>query len=285
MIKIKYSILLIVFVVSIRSSFGQFQLPDGVTATPSFLDEIRKNYAGENAYPFDLNTVSQTVKIPVRVHVIKNRNGFAGVNLVDVNNSVSIANSYFKNIGIRFFIDSVNYVNDYNYGYITNDSNTVELLAKFGLVNRINLFLADSVKKAPYRSYGYTYFPNVADSNYIFLDKNYIAGNALTTLLGHFMGLLSTHENLGGSELANENNCSASGDYICDTYADPDLYNQVDSTCKYIGTARDNNGKYFVPSVANLMSHSRDYCKCIFSPLQYRRMYYYYLKYRQNLKY
>ena len=99
------------------------------------------------------------------------------------------------------------------------------------------------------------------------------------------MGLLSTHESLGGRELASEKNCAEGGDFICDTYADPDLFDQVIDSCKYIGTMRDDNGRYFVPSVANLMSNSPDECKCILTPLQYRRIYYYFKKYRQYLNY
>jgi hypothetical protein len=133
--------------------------------------------------------------------------------------------------------------------------------------------------------YGFTYFPDIADSNFIYLDKNYANGNSLTTMLGHFMGLLSTHETAGGRELANENNCATSGDFICDTYADPDLFNEVIDSCQYIGTMRDDNGQYYVPSVANIMSNSPDHCKCILTPLQYRRVYYYYHKYRQYLNY
>jgi hypothetical protein len=283
--KLKYSLLIFLFIFNGYNSIAQLPFPDGVKATTSFINEIKKNYDDENAYPFDLNTVSVFVKIPVRVHIVKNTEGVPGANLTQIYSCVNNTNGFFKNIGIQFFIDSVNYVDDYNYGYITNDKNTIELLTKFAIKNRINLFLVDSVEKNGIRSYGYTYFPDISDSNFIFLDKKYIAGNALSTLMGHFMGLLSTHENLGGSELASEKNCSTSGDFICDTYADPDLYNQVDSVCRYTGSSRDDSGRYYVPSVANMMSNSNDHCKCIFSPLQYRRMYYYYLKYRQKLKY
>jgi len=265
--------------------FAQQPLPDGVTATQSYMNLIKQNYTNENAYPFEINNVDILVNIPIRIHIIKNSKGLAGVASASVDNSVNTANNFFKNIGIHFFIDSVNYINDYNYSFITYNYNKKELLTQFAVANRINLFLADSIQMGTTQCYGFTYFPDVTDSNYIFLNKKYITGNYLTTMLGHFMGLLSTHETLGGAELASEKNCATSGDFICDTYADPDLFEQVDSTCKYNGTKRDNNGKYYVPSVANIMSNSLDNCKCIFTPLQYRRMYYYYLKYRQYLKY
>jgi hypothetical protein len=283
--KIKYIVLTAFLFVNHPGLFAQELLPDGVTVTASFLDEIKTNYNLENAFPFELNSDTLSVKIPIRVHIVRSINGQTGVIPISVYNSVNNANNYFKNIGINFFIDSIHIIEDYNYAYIANNRNTDELLTKFALDNRINLFLVDSVKKNYFRSYGFTYFPDVVDSNYIFLDKNYIFGNSLVTLLGHFMGLLSTHEFSGGRELVNQINCSSSGDYICDTYADPDLFEQVGNSCKYMGSAKDYTGNYYVPSVANIMSDALDKCKCVFTPLQYRRMYYYYLKYRQYLKY
>ncbi len=192
-----------------------------------------------------------------------------------------LANGYFKNAGIHFFIDTIEYINDYNYSFITYNNLKKELLTKYAVSNMINLFLADSIKLGDDYTYGFTYFPDVADSNFIYLNKSYARGNYLTTMLGHYMGLLSTHETAGGRELASENNCSSAGDFICDTYADPDLFNEVIDSCRYIGTMRDDNGRYYVPSVANIMSNSPDECKCILTPRQYRRIYYYYDRYRR----
>jgi hypothetical protein len=279
--KIRFILILFLFVIS-RFAFAQ--LPDGVTATSSYLDTIIKNYTNENAFYFDLSSIKTSVNISIQVHIIKNIKGTSGVSTTDIYSSVNNANTYFKNIGIHFFIDSIDYVNDYNYSYITYNTNRIELLTKHSTANKINLFLADSIVLGTTQSYGFTYFPNVTDSNFIFLDKDYIPGNALTTMLGHFMGLLSTHETAGGMELASEKNCAASGDFICDTYADPDLYDQVDDDCTYTGSMKDGDGKYYVPSVANIMSNSLPNCKCIFTPLQYRRMYYYYKRCRQYLK-
>jgi hypothetical protein len=259
------------------------QLRDGVTATPSFLDTIRTNYADENSFNFDLYSVNPVVNIPVRVNIIMNRGGLAGVMIQDINYSMDAANSFFKNAGIRFFTDTVQYINDYNYSFIAYNKLKKELLTKYAVNNAINLFLADTIKLGPDYSYGFTYFPDVPDSNFIYLNKSYARGNYLTTMLGHYMGLLSTHETAGGRELADETNCSSGGDFICDTYADPDLFNEVIDSCRYIGTMRDDNGKYYIPSVANIMSESPDRCKCILTPLQYRRIYYYFHRYRKYL--
>lgn len=280
----KRNILLVVSLILIHFTVSA-QLPDGVTATQSFLNEIIKNYNDENSFPFDLNAITAHVNIPIEVHVVMNIKGNAGVNQNSIYNNVELTNGYFKKVGIHFFIDTIDYVNDYNYSYIAYNNLKKELLVKYAVNNRINLFLVDSIKLGSFKSYGFTYFPDVADSNFIYLDKNYVGGNSLTTMLGHFMGLLSTHETAGGRELSSEKNCATSGDFICDTYADPDLLNEVVDSCKYIGTMRDDIGEYYVPSVANIMSNSPDHCKCILTPLQYRRIYYYYHRYRQYLNY
>ncbi len=284
MARLKYTLISMLVLISF-SSKAQFALPDRVAGTPSYLDEIVKNYTDEKAYPFSLNTADLNANVPIRIHIIKNSKGLTGVKTSDIQSSITLANSFFLNIGIRFFIDSVNVINDYNYGFITNNHLKKELLTLYAAQNKINLFLADSIQTGSEKTYGFTYFPTDADSNFIFLDKRYAKGNYLTTMLGHFMGLLSTHESGKGRELASEKNCSTAGDFICDTYADPDLFGQVDSTCNYSGSVRDNEGKYFIPTVANVMSNSPDACKCIFTPLQYKRMYYYFLKYRQKLRF
>lgn len=278
--KIKAYVVLWIFLIPLSTVA---QLPDGVTVTQSFLDTIRVNLKAEDSFSFDIKSIQSYARIPIRAHIIMNINGTPGVTTDKIINSVILANSYFRNAGLEFFIDSIDYVADYNYSYIKYNNLRKELLVKHNAGGRINLFLADSVEMGPSFSYGFTYFPDVPDSNTIYIVKRYLTGNSLSTMLGHFMGLLSTHETAGGRELSSEKNCRESGDYICDTYADPDLSNQVVDSCKYIGTMRDDNGNYFVPSVANLMSGSPDECKCIFTPQQYRRINFYFKKYRYYL--
>jgi hypothetical protein len=259
------------------------QLPDGVSCTNSFLKIILKNYNDENKLNFQPGTIDTSVNISIRVYIVMNSKGFSTITANDVNNDIKLTNIYFNNIGINFFVDSIVYVDDYNYSNITYNHERTELLTKYSIPNEINLYLVDSIKLGNSQSYGFTYFPDIPDSNYIFICKDYFSGNSLSTMLGHFMGLLSTHETLNGVELVNEKNCAIAGDLICDTYADPNLFNLVVDTCQYIGNAKDLNGAYLIPSVANIMSNTMDHCKCTFSTLQYRRMYYYYYKYRQYL--
>lgn len=281
MFKIKQNFLVILL--CLMRSVAIAQLPDGVVGTESFIKLIANNYKAENALAFDPAGINISAKIPISVHVVMNTEGLSGINKSDIYSSVSTANSVFKNAGIVFFIDKFDYIGDYNYSFITNNYLKKEVLTLYSVKNSVNLFVVDSIILGSARIYGFTYFPDQPDSNQIYLDKKYAGGNSLTTLLGHFMGLLSTHETTGGNELVAGTNCAASGDFICDTYADPNIYGLVDDSCRYQGTLKDLNGKYYLPSVANFMSDAPDKCKCVFTPLQYRRIYYYCRNYRQYL--
>ena len=148
------------------------QLPDGVTATQSFLSEITKNYKDENLLSFDLNAITTHVNIPVEVHIVMNIKGNAEVNQKSIYNSVVLTNSYFKEVGIHFFVDTIDYVNDYNYSYIAYNNLRKELLVKYAVNNRINLFIVDSIKLGSFYSYGFTYFPGQELPEREFSDDN-----------------------------------------------------------------------------------------------------------------
>ncbi len=115
-------------------------------ATQSFLDTIRVNYADENSFSFDLYSISPIVNLPVKVNIIINKDGSAGVDQQDIKYSVDVANGYFKNAGIQFFIDTIEYINDYNYSFVTYNDLKKELLTKYAVSDMINLFLADSIR-------------------------------------------------------------------------------------------------------------------------------------------
>ena len=81
------------------------QLPDGVTATQSFLNAIVSNYAEENSVSFDLNTINTQANIPIRVHIIMNIKGLPGVTPGKYYQQPGSGKHFFRNAGIRFFID------------------------------------------------------------------------------------------------------------------------------------------------------------------------------------
>jgi hypothetical protein len=260
------------------------QLPDGTKTTREWIDEIVKNLDEEESLLYNAASVYNSAQLSIAVYIVRDDNGMANCNESDIVAGIGLLNSYFHTINLSFRLRPVQYIDDYNYGNLQDELYMDELVKKHSEDRTINLYLVESIKVDSIRCYGFTYFPNDTIRNYIFLDKEMIQGNYLTTLMGHFLGLLSTHETLGGDELVNEKNCAASGDFICDTWADPNLFGWVDRTCTYLGNHADRQGESYVPSVANLMSESYDECKCILTPNQYRRMLYYLKNYRYYLR-
>jgi hypothetical protein len=102
--------------------------------------------------------------------------------------------------------------------------------------------------------------------------------------LGHYFGLLHTHETANGAENVTRNNgdgcwnCQTAGDLLCDTPADPDLSETANDypSCAYTGTGTDAcNGDSYVPMIDNIMSYADKYCRDVFTSEQIERMAYY----------
>ena len=260
------------------------QLPDATSATASFASKLVINLPQENSLKFDTASVDLSVKLSIAVYVVRDINGNLNFDSASILPILGNINNYFKPIGISFIVNSVKIIDDYNYSYLSVKNIPKEMLIKHSTENTINLYLVDSISKDSVSYYGFTYFPDDTLHNYIFLSKYFFDANYLSCLLGHFFGLLSTHEKVLGLEYVDESNCSTKGDLICDTYADPDLFGMVNKKCLFTGQLKDPNGKYYVPSVANLMSNSPGHCRCQFTFQQYRRMYFYYKKFRQYLR-
>ncbi len=261
------------------------QLPDGTRSTREYIQMIIDNIDKEEEIDMDTVSLNFSADYSVIAYVVYDSSGDSWVDEADIIYGFSQLNTYFESIKVSFRVDTVIPVEDYNYSCISSVNDINELVVKHSHPNSINLYLVKSIEIDSVPSYGFTFFPNETGKNFIFLDKNYIAGMYLTTLMGHYAGLLSTHDTLGGAEWVNKQNCDTAGDFICDTYADPNLYQLVDMDCRYEAFLTDPTGMFYVPSVANIMSESRDGCKCIFTPMQLRRMVFYLMNYRNYLSY
>lgn len=260
------------------------QLPDGTRSTAGWIEEIKKNRVEEEELVYNEALEEQMVSFSVVPYVIRNVIGMDNCTEDEIKESMDGLNHYFKSINVWFRLQPVQSINDYNYASVSRNGIMEELVKMHSMEKTINLYLVESAKDDTVSCYGFTWFPEDSIRNYIFLDKDFIRGNYLVTLMGHFFGLLSTHDTLGGFENVSEDNCAESGDFLCDTWADPNLFLMVDTLCTYTGVLQDRYGQDYVPSVANLMSESCDRCKCIFTPQQYRRMQFCAKRYRYYLR-
>lgn len=130
----------------------------------------------------------------------------------------------------------------------------------------INIFIFSNLSGAYAKGIG---------SNAFYIDIYDMTTTTAPHEMGHCLNLFHTHNELGCQELINGSNCQQCGDYICDTPADPKLYNAkylVDSNCAYIGTVTQD-GIPYNPDTRNYMSYSLNSCRNRFSPQQAERMY------------
>ena len=250
----------------------------------NFIDTIIKYQPDESKIQVDTINPQFNVTLGIRAFVVNSSDGYSHFDPVSLVDGLMWVNKYFKQIGLQFRYVSFDTIPEYEYVNILSMVGTKEMEVKYASSDYINLFIVDSILVQTPPIKGYASYPGDTEHSAIFVTKEHAGDKTLTQLMGNFFGLLNTNENSRGAEHANEDNCMSSGDYLCDTWADPNIFNMVDKNCRYSGGPTDANGDFYVPSVANLMSNAPDDCKCIFTIGQYRRMLFYYQKFRSGLK-
>jgi hypothetical protein len=235
-LKPTYRLLLGFILISAFSEAQIPQLPNATIVTMEYINEMEANLTDERLMPFDPENPDLNEKLSIEVFIVRNKHGDVNFNMADLNTSIDILNGFFEKIGVEFIRSNITYVPEYEYAFITHTDSTTELETKYAVVDKINLFLVDSIKLQGAHYYGYTFYPTEPERNFVYLRKDYLLDNYLVTLMGTFFGLLFTHETLGGTEFVSGSNCETTGDYICDTYADPLLLGLVDTNCHYQGT-------------------------------------------------
>lgn len=152
-------------------------------------------------------------------------------------------------------------------------------LRTYKMKNVLNIFVFDLLKniRLEYLK-GFTSFDK--NNDVIFLSSEGVKdGTTLSHEVGHFFNLYHTHGVLNDEAdpkaSVNNNDCSCSGDEVCDTPADPcmiDLnYKHKYSNCVYIGTELDLDGVPFHPDLTNIMCYAEE-CRYKFTTGQYNRM-------------
>lgn len=264
----------LLFTFSFLISFAQF--PCGTEPGKDQLKQLRKFYS-EEAFR---QPVEDTFFVPLKVHIIRQSDATGGLSLQKFQKELDSVNYFYKNAKIQFELcGQINYIDNSQYRTL-NMPEEEDLLTQSAEVARvINIYFADTVLLNGKRICGYSFLP--VGPNNIFIDNACVnSGNTVAHELGHFFSLLHTHgsSNTGlTDELVNGSNCSISGDYTCDTPADPNLdgevtYNVLTKKCTYTGTAKDANGEAFKPMVENIMSYSKPQCTDSFTVEQYQKI-------------
>nr|WP_321236793.1 T9SS type A sorting domain-containing protein [uncultured Psychroserpens sp.] len=214
--------------------------------------------------------------VPIKAHIVRPSAGFGGLTVSELNNAISIMNSYFANAYLEFFLcEGINYIDsDMFFDYSLDEE---AALTNANVDNVINIYFVNSITTTQGGGLcGYAYFPGGPET-ILMANSCTTNGSTLTHEMGHFFFLSHTHGNINGTlteELVDGSNCQTTGDFICDTAADPQLSSaKVNTSCVYTAVEFDANGQLFTPNPRNIMSYSRQSCRNELSLQQYARIY------------
>ena len=181
-------------------------------------------------------------------------------------------NQFFSPICVSFSLCEFNVLeNDYSLGRvvtqpITKEQQYLELKNRFSLRRRINIFFLDFIRN---EYCGSSTFKGILTENgaNLYIERECVDSLAQQVAhhLGHTFGLSNTFDP-ATIELVDGSNCATTGDFLCDTPADPfsqstylnatpaelDLIaqNLLDTSfysgCEFVYEIRDPNGQYYV---------------------------------------
>ncbi|MBD2702666.1 fibronectin type III domain-containing protein [Spirosoma sp. BT702] len=243
------------------------------------------------------NGVFTTVTyVPIRPHIIRRSDGTGGFDLASLNTVMAATNRYYmtNGLGIQFYFagEMPHYINSDSWYYNFPYYNLLPL-DPHDVTNAMNQYYPYSIESSA--AAGYAFYPDnsiVSTRSVISTNQSndYIGNHLIPHELGHNFSLLHTHGASNGTVRTDElvtrgagANCTAAGDFICDTPADPYLignqyeYVTVDGCLQYSpnNVYRDANGDPYTPSITNIMSYYHYYetdCPSHFTPGQYERI-------------
>lgn len=212
------------------------------------------------------------VTMSITAHIVRRSNGSGGISEEVVLREVERLSAAFAPANMAFEVCTFNYINDSKFFNLTK-FDEARLIA-YDIENTINIYFVNQISSAKEgRICGYTYYPTKNLDNVFMANACVPQGTTLIHELGHFFGLYHTHEVQFGTELVSGANCTAAGDLICDTAADPGLTaSLISDACEFTGFVTDVFNTAYTPPVRNYMSYSRQRCRDSFTPEQLSKM-------------
>lgn len=227
--------------------------------------EVPSSHAALHQSPFFSARSGGIDSVGVALHILDP--GHSPVpQILEIAAALREANTYFTGSGLHFFLCDINEINGRS-SYSTEDIE--ELNKTYYIDHRINLYLVNKLttqsnqflcgiarfpwKNQPWERYMVVAFDCISDQH------------TLAHELGHYYGLLHTHEVSHGAELVNGSNCAEAGDLLCDTPADPGLGFHNVAQCQYSGSSQDALGDLYAPDPSLIMSYTPGVCATNFS--------------------
>ena len=249
---------------------------DEFCGTP-FSKDPNFNQADFEAFRRRLDVESRDVRLlPFQAHIVRHSDGSGGFKPEQLQEVLDTMNTYFVDAGIQFVLtENINYV-DKDIIYDFDRSRFQDTLLAQSLAGVMNVYFINKVLNDASFLCGYAQFPWNGGDYVVVKNDCATNGSTLAHEVGHYLGLLHTHETANGIEAVERINCTFAGDGLCDTPADPRLgSNNVNDDCEYTGRGRDYNGNSYLPDPRNLMSYSLKSCRDRFSDGQLERMLFY----------
>lgn len=232
----------------------------------------------ENITTLSLPNNQYTIR--VFVHIIRKTDGSGGVSLNNVNVSLNYLKQAFEPHGIcisLYGIDEIyndNFYYTFNLGLMnayTNTNNAIDIF-----IGDSNYWNAGQASGIPGKAMGVggNLFGSILSLSYVIAHE-----------MGHCLGLYHTFHGLcesGCAEFVNGSNCTTCGDYVCDTPADPQQFQVINTGngCFCSGTTcgvpnTDVYGNYYNPDENNIMAYTLPSCMQYFTHGQGLRMRYF----------
>lgn len=258
----KYYLLFVISFIFLTSIAGQSNIKYcGTEMAPTYKDDIQELLSAQNN---DCNY--GTTSIPMALTFLMKSDQSSAYYEGLENEIMDSISSHFIPNGLHFYLVAppVFIYEDLVYNFVIGEN--VEYIWPGIKSNRLNVVIAKSV------SYGNGGgICGIADAypNTVLIDYDCIPANTISHEIGHEYGLAHTHHTQFGIELVDGSNCQTAGDLICDTPADPNRGDLVNSDCTWRGTYEDENGfdiylldangDKYQPDVSNLMSYYGGY--------------------------
>ena len=231
----------------------------------------------------------QEVSIPLTIHILRDGSGSGGLSPESLDSTMTDLNAMYVPMEITFYqCGPVDYIDDDGF---YADMSTMARIDSLRLINlvygTINVYFVPESSGFPYC--GISAFSGSAVQSIMMnnLCTGTTSPSTLAHEIGHYFNLYHTHETAFGVECPDGGNCGSSGDLLCDTPADPDLYDHVSDYpyCEYdhYASTPSGCGGTYNPQVDNLMSYSRKNCRDFWSSMQMARLIYMMDNYRPEL--
>lgn len=252
-----------------------------VSPTPQQLEKLRHEVLPFERQRSAAKGGATVVYLPIKVHVVRKTDGSGGLDEAQIYAGLAATNEQFVDAHMQFYVAGpIAHIDDSQY-YEFASENEEALCKANDVANVLNLYFTHSATLRGGIVGGYCGTRVFLIYSHANLDRSF------THELGHYFGLIHTFDqsnsaNVAQRELVARTNCETTGDWVCDTPADPsERPGATYRECEYVGTITDAQGATYAPPTRNVMAYN--FCGNQFTPGQLTRMESWRALYRANL--